>query len=497
MSIESQLRETLHRAADEVGSAEPGTAVRAEGMRLLAHRRSRRRTAVLSAGLAAVLVAVLVPVGLSLLGPGADRAVTPPSVPEADIFGVPTRGSLAADPDFLEALRELPWTMPDLPVGPDDPPVPDPPIETRRVVFAGDVAAGRWALVVGQNTAQPTGEAADPDLQTDLGSISDLAALWFVGPPGATPEQMQMVSVPRGISADQPASLYNGATGALVVIAAPGDVIEISTRPEVAADGSVTRNYVDAGDPDGVAVAIVEPNPYNGMPAVQYRVNRAGRLVAEQGPDGYNDPYGTGIAPTAQLDYLRVPLAVFSEGPPTDREQQVAAEILGEYGLAADQVELRVHYVGPLPGPSGAPAELIVLTATLPSGAVLTRAAYTEQLVAPGGPAADLAYYGGSWCANDLSAAGVPAAQRVLAIRCDVGVRGGEGQTPETESTLVVIAPADLFGLTALAEGSGDRGPLALADSGIGMVPFPEGARTVVIQAADGSVLDEVSILTA
>lgn len=497
MSTESQLRETLHRAADEVGSAEPDTAVRAEGMRVLAHRTRRRRAAVLSAGLAAVLVAVLVPVGWSLLSPGADRAVTPPSVPEAVIFGVPTRGSLAADRDFIEALRQLPWAMPDLPVGPDDPSVPDPPIETRRVVFAGDVAAGRWALVVGQNTAQPTGEAADPDLQTDLGAISDLAAVWFVGPPGAAAEQMLMVSVPRGISAERPASLYDGATGALVVIAAPGDVIEISPRPEVAADARVSRNYVDTDATDGVAVTAVEPNPYNGMPPVQYRVSRADVVVAEQGPDGYNDPYGTGIVPTIELEYLRPAEDVLPRDVAIDGAQWTAAMILGEYGLAPDEVNLRVHYGGPVPSRTGAPAELVVLTATFPSGAVLTRATYTEQLVAPGGPAGDSAYYGGGWCANDLSAAGVPAEQRILAIRCDVGARVGDGGPPERESTLVVIAPPNLADNVAVVHGSAGTSTFDLADGGIGMTPFPEGAQTVLIQAADGSVLDEVPILSA
>lgn len=43
------------------------------------------------------------------------------------------------------------------------------PVESRRVVFAGDVVGGRWTLVVGVNTAIPTDDAADPDLQTDAG----------------------------------------------------------------------------------------------------------------------------------------------------------------------------------------------------------------------------------------------------------------------------------------------------------------------------------------
>lgn len=493
MSVETQLQHALQMAADELGHPEAPASVRAEGMLVLRGRRRRRGAVALCAGLAVLLVTVAVPVGLSLLGSGGsdDRVASPPAIPDADIYGVPTRGTLAGDAAFVEAVRRLPWAgaltegVPaDL-----DPPLPDAPIETRNVVFAGDVTGARWALVAGQNTVQPTGEAADPDLQTDLGALSDIAGVWFVGPPGATPEQMLLATVPRGISADRPASLYDAATGALVVVSAPGDVIEISPRPEVAADATVSRTFVDTNSTNGVAVLALDANPYQGgPPAPVYRVSRSGMEVLEQGPDGYGDP-DQAPAPEIALNYLRPPNSPFAtRGLPLD-EQRMAAEILSQYGLRPDQVAFQVHYAGPLPGASGLLAGLTVLTATFPSGAVLTRALWLQEI------GSSLGAFGGGSCAmDDLSPVGVPAAQRLIAMRCDVAVGAEELQDPV--STLVVVAPPALAAGSATAQAGAGAIRLDLAADGVGMAAFPEGAETVVVQDAQGTVLEEVPILT-
>lgn len=493
MSVETQLRHALHVAAEELGHPGAPASVRAEEMLALRGQRRRRRAVALGAGLAVLLVTVGIPVGLSLLGSGGsdDRVLSPPTIPDADIYGVPTRGSLADDVAFVEAVRQLPWTgaltegVPaDL-----DPPLPDPPLETRNVVFAGDVTGARWALVAGQNTVQPTGEAADPNLQTDLGALSDIAAVWFVGPPGAPPEQMLLATVPRGISADRPSSLYDAATGALVVMSAPGDVIEISPRPEVAADATVTRTYADTNTSDGAAVLALDPNPYQGgPPAAQYRVSRSGVLLAEQGPDGYGDP-DQAPAPEIALTYLRPPNSPFAaRGLPLD-EQRMAAEILSQYGLRPDQIAFQVHYVGSLPGASGQLAGLTVLTATFPSGAALTRAFWLQET------GSSLGAFGGGSCAmDDISAAGVPAAQRIIAMRCDVAT--GAEDLPDPTSTLVVIAPPPLAAGYATVEAESGTIRLDLADGGVGMAAFPDGAETVVVRDAEGTVLEEVPILT-
>lgn len=448
----------------------------------------RRRLVSLATGLTVALIAVIIPVGISLVGPRDSQVAASPEIPYANVFAGPTRGSLAAETGFVEGVRQLSWTLPD---GLEMPSGPDAPVETRKVVFAGDVAGGRWALVVGQNTAIPSGNAADPELQTDAGALSDIAAVWYVGPPGAAPEDMQLATLPRGVAADRPASLYDGATGALVVVAARGDSVEVSERPDVAADASVTRSYTDAETTDGVAVVALGPNSLAsaGMPAVQYRVTREGVVVAQQSPESSAAVQGS-AQPALPLQYLRSP-GEPSRGP-GDTAEFMAAQILNEYGLDPDEVELLVHYEGALPGSGAEPAELTVLTVTLPSGAVVIRADWTQQISEAQGPSEGPAFQGGT-CADELSAARVPAAQLTLALRCDV-LSGTE--SPDSESTLVVLTPVGGTGSYAEATGDGASITVAFDSNGVAMVSFPSGAHTVGIRAADSTILDKVQILS-
>lgn len=477
MSIESQLRVALHDAADDVAASTPPDAARAVGMRERHRRHSQRRNSALAVGLATVLVAVAVPVGLASLSRAPEVAA--PSVPPADIFGVPTRGSLSTDEAALATIAALPWTSPDLVT---EPPAPDPAVADRRVVFAGDVPGGRWALVVGPNTARPTGEAGNPGQQTDLGALSELAGTWFVGPPGAAPEQLTLATIPRGIIADKPASLADEMTGAMVVIAAPGDLIEVSLRPEVAADGTVSRTWADLDARNGLLVATVGGDPYRGLPAVQYRASRAGVVLDERGPDGFGPPDGQDPDPV-DLTYLRPPIS--APGGPAGEEQMMAAGILGQYGLTPDQLQLRVHYVGPIAGPDGAATGLTVLTAAFPSGAVLTRAFWLQEV--------GMGYFGGSQCVDMISPAGEPAQDRTLALRCDVAA--GASDLPDPESTLVILAPPGTSAINAVAEGESGQVDVPLVD-GVGMVPFPDGAQEVRILDAAGNTLATTTILT-
>jgi len=478
------LRQAFHEDAQLAG---PPPADPYESVLARRQRSDRRRMASLAAGLAVVMVAVAVPLGLSLVGKRDAQVAAPPPTPAADVFSGPTRGSLAGDADFLTALTQLSWIHPSqFPV--EDPMFPNPPVETRHVAFAGDVDSGRWAFIVGPNTTQPTGDAADPDLQTDLGALSDLAGAWFVGPAGATPEQMTLVTIPRGFSPDMPASLYNGLTGALVVLGAPEDFIEVSARPEVAADATVSRSYTDTETTEGLAVLTVAPNAYAasaGMPAVQYRVTRGGAVVAEQVPDSYNDPSGVEVSPDLVLEYLRAP-----EVPPgleQEQDQHLAAEIVSEYGLTPDQLNLRVHYFGPAPG-TGIVAAVTVVTATFPSGAVLTRATWMESF--------SDGESGGVGCVDQLSPAGAPAAERIIAMRCE-RPQMGEQVPDDPTSLLVVLIPPGIGASSAVADGSSATTAIPLADPGFAIVAFPDGAEKVQILAEDGTVLDEVPIMTA
>ena len=467
--------------------------------RVLARRRRsvRRRRAALAAGLSTLLVGIAIPVGLTtLVGGGESRpdgVASPPAIPYADIYGVPARGSLAGDAAFVEAIRRLPWTDQATQPGtlPGESSLPDAPLETRSVVFAGDVTGGRWALVVGQNTAQPTGPAADPDL-TDLGSLSDIALAWFVGPPGASPDQMALVTVPHGIPADQPTSLYDQFSGALVVVAAPGDRIEISPRPEVEADATVNRTYADTNSTDGTAVLAVDPNPYSagGLPAVKYRITREGIPVAQQNPDSYGGA-NPEPPPAIALDYLRPPNYLLPDHLGGNQEQQLAEQIVTLYGLPADQISFQVHYVGPLPGPTAARVQLAVVTAVLPSGAVFTDAFWLQEtLLSDGTPTGA----NGASCAEELAPAGLPPAQRIIAMRCEVATGNQTGPAPE--STLVVIAPEGAPDRSLMVEADGGRTTILTgAAGGVSLTPFPEGAKVVTVETGDGTVIEEVPII--
>lgn len=491
MTLEQELRDTLRQAADEVGPAHPAAGVRGEGMRALAHRRNRRRVAVLSAGLAVLVIGVGIPAGLSLVespdNSVAAPAPSPAPIPSVDIYGGPTRGSLAGDLEFVEAVRQLSWTVPGY--GSAN----APPVDARRVVFAGDVTQGRWALVIGEITGpmEPTGEPTamppgpTPDSPTDSPTDSSsptgqhVTAAWFTGIAGATPAQMRLVK-DFPISPDLPTSLYNPTTGALLVVAAPGDLIEVSARPEVAADGTVSRSYRDVGGSDGVAVTEVPSGPFSrAMIALQYRVSRSGVVLQESGPTGVDD-MESGERPQIEMDYLR-PSSSGALGP-AERAfmQDMAGIILAEYGLSPEEVTVQVPYFGPITSLVSASMSLHVVTATFPSGAVLTQAGDISfgQMHEP------------QCLIDNLSPAGEPAAQRSMAMRCDVNVRSAE-------SSLIVIAPADFSGGYAVAEGTAGSVRVELDSQGVGMIAFPEGATNVTIFAADGTVVDEVPILTA
>lgn len=486
MSLEQELRDTLRQAADQLGPAHPAAQLRGEGMRALARSRSRRRLAMLSAGLAVLFIGVGIPAGISLIEPADSSVAAPPSpesIPSADIYGGPTRGSLADDAEFVEAVRQLPWTV-------DGSPLPtEPPVESRRVVFVGDVPQARWALVIGEATVltQPTGQApavsSEPTSTSQPApsgeAVTGLWGTWFVGVAGADPAQMRLVK-DFPISPDEPASMFNPTTGTFVVVAAPGDLIEVSARPEVAADGTVSRSFLDAGTSDGVAVTTVAPEPFGRAgTAAQYRVSRSGVVLDEQGPLGIDDSE-LADGPQIEIDYLR------PSSDPLNRQesafvQGMAAGILAEYGLGPEEATVRVPYAGPITSLVTAAARLTVVTVTFPSGAVLTRA----QWVGDTSGTVDAC---GAWEGN-MSPSGEPAERRILALRCDLNIQS-------EESSLIVLAPAELAETMAVSDDATELFRLELDSEGVGIVAFPDGATSVTIFAADGTMVDEVPIFT-
>ncbi|MGY1840979.1 MULTISPECIES: hypothetical protein [unclassified Modestobacter] len=468
----TDLHDRLHRLADR--AAPPPRHDLADAV-VTRHRAQRRQALALTA-VAAVVAGVVGATPLVLDGPpaapisatGAGPASTAAAV---DVLAGPTRGSLAGDADFVEAVRQLPW---------DDgvSETPDAPVDTRRVVFAGDVPGGRWALVAGENDAKPVQD--DPALQTDLGALSDVAIAWFAGPPGASPDQLELVGVPRGVDPRYPQALSDSVTGALVVITASGDEVEFSPRPDIAADGTGTRTWQPVDAPDGVAVLDVPPSEVGHLGAVRYRVFRGGDEITTTGPDGRGRDDRT--SPEVPLTWLRPE----PSPAPGDGMRDVETEhLLTQLGLPVDDVVVAVPWAGDVPGPHDRTARVTVLAVTVPSGAVYVSTVYgyetgTEGVVV------------GSTCGSEILPAGKPSAQRTIALRCDV--TDGTASS-DAVSSLVVLSPADAVSARALDPAGEVLAEFPLTD-GVTVVPAPERTATVETLTADGTVRDTARPLT-
>ena len=164
------------------------------------------------------------------------------------VLAGPPRGSLAGDAAYVEAVRGRPW-------GTDE----DPPVADREVVLVTETEAGRVALVLADGPTRTRG-------------------VWFTGPAGAEAGALRPWE-PDRVSSERPAPLLlPGPAGAvLVVVAAPGDVVEVSPRLAIDATGAATRSWAAVPAPDGVAVMPVV-DVAAGM-AAALRVRRGGEVV--------------------------------------------------------------------------------------------------------------------------------------------------------------------------------------------------------------------------
>jgi hypothetical protein len=301
---------------------------------------------------------------------------------------------------------------------------------------------------------------------------SELAAAWLAGPPGAAPEQMALRTLPRRAAADLPSALADPRSGALVVVAAPGDVVEVSGHPDIAADGGVTRTHRTVPTTDGVAVVALPPSDLPS--AASYRVLRDGALLADTEPDLVGDP----AAPP-------VPLVPWRGAPSAEGERlaaEVAAEVLALVGLPRAEVDVALPWAGAVPG-RGHEAGLGVLVAvTVPSGAVVV--AVEWRLPEAGRQIA------ANPCALAVEPAGVPLDRRVLAASCSVL----DGGARAMRSSLVVVAPASVT--TVRAHSS--RGSFLAehpATDGVVVAAFPRGTATVEPLTAGGVSLGRVPLL--
>jgi hypothetical protein len=466
MSIETRLRAELRAWADEL-DPDAGPEVTAASLTDLHHRRLRHRAALLATAVVAVLVAVTVPF---VLGHRDDRSA--PSAPS--LYDLPTRGPLAHDEAFLGAAVQLPWEQ------------IDPPVETRHVVWAGDVPGGeRWVLVAGENTAVPAD--TDPEHQTDLGALSSTALALFTGPAGASADRLSPANVPHGQTADEPFAVQDAATGTLLVVAAPGDAIEVSDRPVFEADGTESRSWQDSAGRDGVALVELPPLLANGPTPVAYQVFRDRLEVgAGIGPE----VFGAAQASDLVLATVHGPLLA------ADDAQQAAGQLVAQLGVDRGEPDALVPWQGHVPGPAGdggAPATVTVAAVTAPSGAVLVDVWWSRALEDPLVNGA----YGGVCVVRAVLPDGWPAAERTYAFSCDVF---GSSDGVQTATSFVIAAPPEAVHARLYGAGGDVVAEVDLTD-GVAVLPETEtlGQRPAVAVeafAADGTTLPRSPVLT-
>jgi hypothetical protein len=292
---------------------------------------------------------------------------------------------------------------------------------------------------------------------------------WFTGPTGAEPAEMALASYPYGLAPEVVPSLLDPRTGTLVVVTSPGAAVEVSPGVRIDAEGADSRRWRPAEAPDGVVVTQVPrvDVPWNW--SVAFRVHREGRATLTTAPDSVLVPLDQ------QIPRLDIPLP----GPVTE-EGRVAADLAGlavlaATGLRAADVELTAHAVAPVPQPAA--GSLALVSATLPSGAVVVSAQWA--VVPPDAPVS------GSTCGLEVRPAGRSPVAGLVAARCEV-YDPGTGQ--QVDQVLLVVAPPDVALVRVYRGDSTLLAEHPVPDGGVTVLPAPSGSlRTEAV--TDGGVL--------
>lgn len=429
-------------------------------LRVRALRSRRRRRWATAAAVAVALVAgtVWVPGDVDLRAdpPVAPSSTTPvpsaePGVGAGDVTFTPirppapstsllltlgTRGSLAGDQAYLDALLTA-----------ASPALVGSPVETRQVLFAGDVGNQRIALVVGQDAfgllqAWSSGPAGTPAAELEQGGS------------GGYGEVMHSVA---GIVGDP---------GLFIALVVPGDAVEVSPRVEIDVSGTAVREWQRVESADGV---LVVPTGDRGTNA-RYRVLRGGAQI-ETGEawdlSGGRLAFPTGPNPG--------PLRPGPGRDPVDAQAYAAAlqELTWPSGIGVADLRVSVLWSGEVPSREGPVADVVVLAAVLPNGAVVTTTAWS---VTTGG------YGSAGGCGSSGHPAGSDPATLTVVARCDVWTNGDEPL-----SSLVVTAPVGTSSVSLGADDGGPSVPVRLA-RGWAVVREPDPGLTTVTAPAPGRV---------
>lgn len=451
MSVELHLRETFE------ANAERAVAPRSMYAAVLArHQHSqRRRVAASLVGVSAALVLIAptiaaVDYAAPAQGPMSDSGLAAGDDTEPG----PARGSLADDADFIDGVLRAPWGA-----GPDS---LQPPVADRRVVFAGDVLGGRWARVVAKVQGAWMG-------------------VWLDGPAEARADELTIVDEPTPVDFTLPQSEYDlSAPGRpLVVLAQPADEVSYSLAPVVAEDGSVARSFVPVATADGIALLSLPAS----TGTVAIRVFRSGEAIYEgsaQGGAGGPDDHEWTVAEAADasVGVRGESLADAEDGTyPYQLPIETMSWLTAPTGLAPSMLEPRVLWAGSAGGFDSVTADLLVMTARMPSGATAMIGGFWAAEPGIGG-----------LCMMQFLPRGSSVDDRLTAMQCDVQQ---DNQGPGVVSELAVLAPLEAT-TAEIFSGQIKLASISL-DAGAGVAPMPSGAdRVVALDAAGAVVGDEL-----
>lgn len=426
LDVERELRS--HLSTRPVPRAPEGLV---ERTRVLHRRRRRHQAAAVGAGLAVALLFGSVPVLRAALPDvgRSDAAAPASSTALASLYDLPTRGSLADDEDWLAAVAGLDWQS----YGPDSVP------GTPRVAWADDVAGERIALVLARD------DGDNPVFS------------WFTGPAGAEPDEMTPSGLAQRTIERQPLAFVDappGSSGALVVVAQPGDEITYLAGRDVEGDGEQVDDERAMTVHDGVATSSLDAS--SSLP-LEIRVAHEG----QRGSVALSSSERT----DSRLVALDDPLGLRS-GVSDRAVSAVLWSITSQYGAALDGSTAVLLAAGPLPGTA---QEMTLVSLTFPSARTVLWAGLFATDSAGGSTGSTT---------SALLPAGVPMDDQLVALPVPGGALAVHGPT---EGVAAQVLDRDGALLTTVPLQSG---------SGVGAVPPPAAASVRVVDAT-GAVVAE------
>jgi hypothetical protein len=456
--LEAGLRDLRSRAA--VLAPPPEDLAQRTRERYRARRRSR--AALAAGGLVALVVLVGVPVVAATVAEAPRGEVADPSERTSapsrapSLYSLPTRGSLADDDDWLTDVAALDWGPVDPALQPPGTEVPEPPLDSRKVAFAGDVPSGRVALVLGLEDNR-------------------LVHAWFTGSEGAAADEMELASFPSASGHEDALALRDAPDPTiravtLVVVGQPGDTVDIGLTPVVEASGETRADRLDVDVEDGIATVEVDiPEPF-WRTGGDVRVRRSGGADRGMTIEDSDRLRGDVPSPPLVADIRPAdPRGLLDRTDPAASAWPAASQV-ADYGLTAEQAGLTLLAAGPLGARVDQYGELYGMTH--PSGATST----WLVTYSPGAPDR-----GSSLVTFPPAPAGTALLDRVIAVQAMAGLlvsapSGVEAQVVDDSGAVLLTVPLERGAATA---------------------PFTDQryGSTVRILGADGDVLAETPLV--